>query len=541
MPFFPRDLKMLQSLLFFFGSSFIPVVLGSGSPFSIVIDGGSTGSRLHIFEFVMKGGNVDCLRRGSKKVEGPLSMFARLSDELEDPIDPFAVASHFMPAFAHAARTIPKEYHASTRVWYGATAGMRLLSESEQDAIYDALYEGLLGTPDFVFRGIRRDDIGTLSGELEGFYGAVAANYLKGTINAKLEFDLIDASKENINAGPIGALDMGGASTQIVFLPQNHGHSSSEDVETCFADKGSTGCGQRVDEHMDGSKWFTNSYLNYGADQFRERLWDTWVEDRKMNMENEEGDACCSELLENPCGFRGHLVDWEGFTFVGTGDSLECVRQVQRLIPHPTEEILENLGSHVGGVEHPPVQGKFFAMSLYFFGLDCLRELSTNNRTARAALNRSWPNPSLQELHDALDGLCSRTWENDLEHIQHSAHAFTRAESLPHRCLDAVYMVTLLRDGFGFSADSRDITFTFLVDGSEVEWSLGMALSLRLEEESMKALKKGGNSKSDNSTKKSQTTDEDIATKSEEKEKFDLYGSSNGTQPEVDQFLTTMS
>lgn len=38
-------------------------------------------------------------------------------------------------------------------------------------------------------------------------------------------------------------------------------------------------------------------------------------------------------------------------------------------------------------------------------------------------------------------------------------------------------MVTLLRDGFGFEMESRDITFTFLVDGSEVEWTLGMAIS----------------------------------------------------------------
>jgi hypothetical protein len=39
-------------------------------------------------------------------------------------------------------------------------------------------------------------------------------------------------------------------------------------------------------------------------------------------------------------------------------------------------------------------------------------------------------------------------------------------------------MVKLLKDGFGLHPDSRDITFTFLVDGSEVEWSLGMALAL---------------------------------------------------------------
>lgn len=38
-------------------------------------------------------------------------------------------------------------------------------------------------------------------------------------------------------------------------------------------------------------------------------------------------------------------------------------------------------------------------------------------------------------------------------------------------------MVTLLRDGFGFELESRNITFTYLVDGSEVDWSLGMAIS----------------------------------------------------------------
>ena len=49
-------------------------------------------------------------------------------------------------------------------------------------------------------------------------------------------------------------------------------------------------------------------------------------------------------------------------------------------------------------------------------------------------------------------------------------------------CFESVYIVTLLRDGFGFDLDSRDITFTFLVDGSEVEWSLGMAISSFAEE-----------------------------------------------------------
>jgi hypothetical protein len=52
-------------------------------------------------------------------------------------------------------------------------------------------------------------------------------------------------------------------------------------------------------------------------------------------------------------------------------------------------------------------------------------------------------------------------------------------------------MVSLLRDGFGF-APNRDITFCFLVDGSEVEWSLGYALSQHAEQRRLDASSERG-------------------------------------------------
>jgi len=340
---------------------------------------------------------------------------------------------------------------------------MRLLDEAEQDAVYDALYQGLIRSDSFVFRSMQRQDIATLSGELEGFYGAVAANYLKGTINADLEL----IAKEEDHHGPIGALDMGGSST--LSCETNH-----VDRATCHE-----ATQAEMPSRLNGHDFFATSYLSYGVDQFRERLWTTWVQARKEQLPK---DACDSKVIENPCTFKGYEIEWHGYTLIGTGDAHKCVEQVQRLIPHPEESNHEKLGSHVGGVEHPPVRGKFFAMSLFFFTLDSLRELSHPNKEAWEALNLSWPTPSIEELYNALDGLCSRSWADDLELIQHNAHSFTRAEVLPHRCLESVYMVTLLRDGFGFHPESRDITFTFLVDGSEVEWSLGMALALRVQE-----------------------------------------------------------
>lgn len=428
-----------------------------------MIDGGSTGSRLHIFEFVVVDdvtGETDCLRRGSERSHEPLSAFGRT-----DPaaiLNKTEVANHLMNVFEYAAEIVPEEYHDTTSVKLAATAGMRLLQDDEQHAVYDSLYEGLLENENFVFTGMQREDIFTLGGELEGFYGAVAANFLKGMVDTKLG---TTESHDAQHYGPMGALDMGGSSTQIVYLPR-------QETDTCENDD----CDESMSSpaHLLEKDFFSTSYLSYGVDQFRTRLWDVWVEDR-LKEDEEYGESCSTKIIDNPCSNGGYEIEWKGYRLIGTGNATACVEQVQRLIPHYEPD--EKLGGRVGGVEHPPVRGKFFAMSLFYFSLDSLRVLS-----AHEALNLSWPTPSIQELHDALDGLCSRSWHEDLVDIQHDAHEYTRAEVLPHRCLESAYMVSLLRDGYGFDPSSRDITFSFLVDGNEVEWSLGLALSMHAEQ-----------------------------------------------------------
>ena len=142
------------------------------SPFRIVIDAGSTGSRLHIFEMVSSsssssssgGGrgsttsaadaaDTSILRRGSSKAWTPLSAFAPSSqeeqtndnnhNEKEKHLNATHVAHHMLPLFDYASIIIPQQYHSTTPVRIAATAGMRLVSPDEQILVYDALYEGL--------------------------------------------------------------------------------------------------------------------------------------------------------------------------------------------------------------------------------------------------------------------------------------------------------------------------------------------------------------------------------------------------------------
>jgi len=447
-----------------------------------------------------------------------------------------------LPLFNYASIIIPSEFHASTPVRIAATAGMRLLPSDEQIRVYDALYEGLLEQVpigQFTFTNLKRENVMTLNGEIEGFYGAVAANYLRGVVDAQLEvivppetkpddtidqglctnkFGMCEQDAENVvfgpshhyvssnmhdvkRHGPLGALDMGGSSTQIVYRHTaggGGGHNTLGVNELVERDQAMADSEIRGDDdvpsHLHDQDFFSTSYLSYGADQFRERLWDLWVSEAEKNSPNRDNGEHNLPVISNPCSFVGYQMSYKEYTLLGTGNALRCAEQINRLIPHHDNVIdLDELYDEntersrfkeeqqqqtikrkmVGGVEHPPLRGKFYGMSLYFFTLDCLRELSDSDHP----IHVSWPTPSIEELTHALDAFCARKWQGDLEEVQHEVHEHTRAEVLPHRCVEAVYMVTLLRDGFGFHPSSRDITFTHRVSGNEVEWSLGMVLS----------------------------------------------------------------
>lgn len=215
----------------------------------------------------------------------------------------------------------------------------------------------------------------------------------------------VPQSKHDVRIhGPLGALDMGGSSTQIVYRRkavqiddetlQNNGVLAENEMEKSDFD---------VPSHLHDDEFFSVSYLSYGADQFRERLWDLWVYEAKVRASqdttNDTNDN--KHVILNPCSFVGYEMEYKGHILLGTGNAIQCSEQVNRLIPYHDNIIdLEELydenkaaevdSNHmeedkskltpkknlVGGVEHPPVRGKFYGMSLYFFTLDCLRELS---------------------------------------------------------------------------------------------------------------------------------------------------------------------
>jgi guanosine-diphosphatase len=159
--------------------------------YSLVIDAGSTGSRVHVYRF----SNCNSLQLTNE-------VYAHTKPGLGS----FAVPSHAADSLEDlmkvAIQNVPTEYRKCTPLTLRATAGLRMLGSEISDSILAAV-KAKLETYPFPIAAI--DGVSIMDGSDEGVYAWITVNYLLGHIGS-------DQKKSTV-----GVLDMGGGSTQIVF------------------------------------------------------------------------------------------------------------------------------------------------------------------------------------------------------------------------------------------------------------------------------------------------------------------------------------
>uniref|UniRef100_A0A5K3EUY5 Apyrase n=1 Tax=Mesocestoides corti TaxID=53468 RepID=A0A5K3EUY5_MESCO len=171
--------------------------------YAIIVDAGSSGSRLFVYCIPLIESTTRSLPsvtlctddKGeplTKKVNPGLSSFSS---------DPSSSGVYISSLVSIAAKHIPKKYHSVTPIYILATAGMRLLSESQQSDIWNAVREAIKNDFDFKFE---ESWMQTVSGYYEALYGWITVNYLLD--------NFVDPPKPSV-----GMLDMGGASMQIAY------------------------------------------------------------------------------------------------------------------------------------------------------------------------------------------------------------------------------------------------------------------------------------------------------------------------------------
>mmetsp|Transcript_34541 Transcript_34541/g.101506 ORF Transcript_34541/g.101506 Transcript_34541/m.101506 type:complete len:744 (-) Transcript_34541:68-2299(-) len=174
------------------------------SPYVILCDAGSTGTRLYVYSLPPSSGqqpqSQQLPHHAVQIQEGP-KIRPGLSSQT-----PETAGTYLLPAFESALAMIPPEHHATTPVYVYATAGMRLLEADVQESIYDALSDGLRSHPAVVPFVVERDNLGTIDGEDEGYFAALAVNYLGGVIGSDL-VALPDAAAGIGSGGGTGSAD----------------------------------------------------------------------------------------------------------------------------------------------------------------------------------------------------------------------------------------------------------------------------------------------------------------------------------------------
>ena len=382
--------------------------------YGCIIDAGSSGSRIYLYRW-QKGKEDDelftkvyqkALHSDERSIgissEGGVDMLDELLSSAKDAL-PSNVDLHDVP------------------IYLGATAGMRLLDEVEADAIMSNI-RSILHTSRFMFRD---DWARIISRDEESVFGWLVANYLRGN--------------GNLGLSTYGALDLGGGSTQI-----------SLSVPTTLAAK-------RNDVyplHIGNLNYplYTQSYLNYGADQARKRYEEKFVPTSKVN----------------PCYATGYTSD-TGVS--GSSNWVECLENVAKLFEQRSNFNLRGTGQD-DIVISPPIgdtqQQRYIAMSVFVFVWDFLG-LKTGAET-----------DDLETLKERAEQICNN-FDYTHQKLQYDQQMKDkppgRKTNKPYaQCFNAAFPYHLLSTGYKMPVKDTPIEVYYDINGSKVDWSLGMML-----------------------------------------------------------------
>jgi guanosine-diphosphatase len=436
--------------------------------YALMIDAGSTGSRIHIYKFNNCGTTPELeseVFKMTEKREGG-SGLSSYSTDAE------GAAKSLDPLMDEAMIYVPDEYKSCSPVAVKATAGLRVLRDKSAE-ILAAVRERLETKYPFPVVSPERDGVVIMKGEDEGVYAWITANYLLGKIGG------------SDNTPTAAIFDLGGGSTQIVFQP-TFKDAAWGGMPGKLAD------GDHKYELNFGGREFTlyqHSHLGYGLMSARDAIHKLVVEN--MQNSNKGANDWLSSPVPNPCIAPGmsksvnvtlgpdhDLGPWVKVTMEGPRDALpaQCRALAEGILYK--DAACDLAPCSFNGVHQPSLEKTFAREDVYIFSY-------FYDRTQPLGMPESF---TLRELHDVTAKVCGgeESWGAfaGLEG-EEGAGTTTLLDDLkgrPDWCLDLSFMNALLHTGYEMPME-REVKIAKKIKGNELGWCLGAALPM-LEKES---------------------------------------------------------
>lgn len=423
--------------------------------YAIMIDAGSTGSRVHVYRFNNCGTTPELEKEWfemtPKKAGGSgLSSYGSDAQGAAESLDVLMKV---------AVDAVPEKLKGCTPIAVKATAGLRKLGPELSNAILKAVRTRLETVYPFPVVSEEKGGVQVMEGTDEGVYAWITTNYLLGKIGGP-------------DKSPTAAVfDLGGGSTQIVFEPT-------------FPESKDGGMPEQLAEgdhkyQLDfGGRKFTlyqHSYLGYGLMAARQNMHKVVIE--TQHERNPSSTAWLQEPVLNPCiapGMSrqvtvtldaGHKLGAE-VTVNMTGPSSGAAPQCRALaeMTLQKEATCKIAPCAFNGVHQPALAKTFAREDVYLFSY-------FYDRTQPLGMPESF---QISELRDLAARVCEgpESKSNAWDIFQATPNAIKELNERPETCLDLNFMLALLHTGYEMPID-REVKIAKKIKGNELGWCLG--------------------------------------------------------------------
>ncbi|CAG7926436.1 unnamed protein product [Penicillium olsonii] len=429
--------------------------------YALMIDAGSTGSRIHVYRFNNCGSTPELENEVFEQTK-PKEGGSGLSSYKEDAE---GAAQSLDPLMEVAIKSVPEEYRSCSPLAVKATAGLRLLGPEMSDKILVAVRNRLETVYPFPVVSKEKGGIQIMDGSDEGVYAWITTNYLLGKIGGPDET-------------PTAAVfDLGGGSTQIVFQPTFEKSKAGGMPEHLAAGD------HKYDLKFGGREFelYQHSHLGYGLMSARESMNNVVVDN--MLAQHADDLSWVKEPVPNPCIGPGmekkiKMKFPAGHPLSPSAEILMVGPKDKSMAPQCraiAEKILKKTGEcklapcSFNGVHQPSLAKTFAREDVYIFSY-------FYDRTAPLGMPESF---TLEELHQLTSTVCAG--ETQWKGFEGVENAMTELRGRPEWCGDLSFMVALLHTGYEMPL-SREVKIAKKIKNNELGWCLGASLPLLSQE-----------------------------------------------------------
>lgn len=444
--------------------------------YAVVIDCGSSGSRVFVYWWPKHSGNPTELLRITQlqnklgksvvmKIEPGIAMYA---------VKPYLISSYLRPLLDYAAEQIPPEKHSETPLYVLCTAGMRMLPKRLQNTILNQIVESMPKLCNFNFLASHAE---VITGVTEGLYSWLGLNYVLGNLQReKRHSDDKSNNSSSMNGKEnnddkrktVGIIDMGGASLQVAFEIKSD--SVPPDVSKQILDV-NLGCDSHTSDHE--YKVIVETFLHKGGNMVRKK----YEKDLISRLENGPSIPSSTQAFRvehDPCMSFGHVQELyqkklgnsnltQTVFLNGTGRFEECKQKLSSYLnkddcDNSTSCILD--GKYLPNIDY--FGDHFYGSSEFYYCMEDILHIG---------------GPYLKANYETEASIyCSTPWKKSWQKYLDGYFTNVDENRMKLQCFKSAWISVVLHDGLNFPSTYKHLTTVKYVNNSEIQWTLGAVL-----------------------------------------------------------------